>query len=838
MKKAIIKGIAFLTTFVLALVVISLFVNKGNADMTAPMSPASLPVMAVLKNGTEINQMSGYTIQMDTAGMRESITTVDAARQVDAVVHLYGQELEGISYELRSIDGSRLIENTELSGERQEDELRVSFRLKDLMEEGEEYSLVFVLTLEDGRQARYYTRVIEADYQLEEKLDFVTSFSEATFDAERFLEEGFNKKLETSADGDNSTLARVDIHSTASQVTWGPLKVTRKEEPRIRVREIAPQTASVELSYPVSFEEDGKTRYIAVREYYRVRYTGETMYLLDYEREAEQYFTESAASLSESALTLGIVGEEMDFKESDGGTVFAFSQAGALYSYNGADARLARLFSFYDGDNSDMRTQNSGHGFRILQADETGNVTFLVYGYMSRGRHEGTCGVQVCYYSNALNVVEELVFIPFDRSADILGADLDRLSYVNGKNDLYLMLGGSVWHVNLENKQSSLVVSGISEEDYQISKDNSMLAWKSAEKNELVFMDLVSGEQTQISAGDGNDIRALGFMGKDLIYGVAAKEDIREDTVGNLVFPMHSIIICDFEGNVLKTYAQEGVFVTGCSIAENQINLERVRIEGNTVVAAEADQILYNDEIPESQNQITAVVTEELETVVRILLDSQADPKKVKLLTPKEVLFEGSRETELIPEDSPGRYYVYGPFGVEAALSSPAAAVRLAYERAGTAADENGEYIFKRDRLHTSNQIMAIEGRAADAQTSSLAVCLDTIFQYEGLVRDSAYLLERGEDVLEILEENLEGRTVLNLQGCSLDMVLYYPDREIPVLAVLQDGSAVLVIGFNEQNVVLMDPGTGTVYKKGMNDARSWFEENGNRFITYWGGEE
>ena len=104
---------------------------------------------------------------------------------------------------------------------------------------------------------------------------------------------------------------------------------------------------------------------------------------------------------------------------------------------------------------------------------------------------------------------------------------------------------------------------------------------------------------------------------------------------------------------------------------------------------------------------------------------------------------------------------------------------------------------------------------------------------YKRQVKNSSSLLAAGQDVLTILEENLDNRTVLNLQGCTLDMVLYYPDREIPVLAVMQDGSAVLVIGFNEQNVVLMDPLTGTVYKKGMNDARSMFEENGNRFIAY-----
>jgi hypothetical protein len=42
-----------------------------------------------------------------------------------------------------------------------------------------------------------------------------------------------------------------------------------------------------------------------------------------------------------------------------------------------------------------------------------------------------------------------------------------------------------------------------------------------------------------------------------------------------------------------------------------------------------------------------------------------------------------------------------------------------------------------------------------------------------------------------------------------------------------------LVIGFNELNVVVMDPQSGTVYKIGINDATALFEENGNTFMTY-----
>jgi len=68
---------------------------------------------------------------------------------------------------------------------------------------------------------------------------------------------------------------------------------------------------------------------------------------------------------------------------------------------------------------------------------------------MNRGRHEGECGVSVCYYSSTLNVTEEMVFIPYNKSAGLLKADLETLSYVNGKNDLYLMVDGNIWHIGL-----------------------------------------------------------------------------------------------------------------------------------------------------------------------------------------------------------------------------------------------------------------------------------------------------------------------------------------------------------------------------------------------------
>ena len=68
---------------------------------------------------------------------------------------------------------------------------------------------------------------------------------------------------------------------------------------------------------------------------------------------------------------------------------------------------------------------------------------------------------------------------------------------------------------------------------------------------------------------------------------------------------------------------------------------------------------------------------------------------------------------------------------------------------------------------------------------------------------------------MDILAGDLQNYTILDLSGCSLDAVLYYVNKDIPVLATLEDGNAVLITGFNDLNIVVMDPVAGTLEKGG-----------------------
>lgn len=127
---------------------------------------------------------------------------------------------------------------------------------------------------------------------------------------------------------------------------------------------------------------------------------------------------------------------------------------------------------------------------------------------------------------------------------------------------------------------------------------------------------------------------------------------------------------------------------------------------------------------------------------------------------------------------------------------------------------------------------MRVETGTADEENSSLAVCLNSMLAAEGITRNSQYFLDQGETALSILQEQLPDAEILDLSGCSLDAVLYYVSRDIPVMAILNDRNAVVIAGYNELNTIIMDPLTGNTAHKGMNDSKEWFNQNGNQFIA------
>ncbi len=843
----VLKIIYFVLVLVLGIFVISRFSNGDNADMSAPMSKATLPIVTLKSGDLEVNPLHGYTSTMDLSYVRGPIIPVGADRVISYRIDTFGGNVRDLAFEVRSINGKSLVESTELSDYKTNgDIIEGSFQVKDLITSNTEYMLVLLMDTDIGT-SRFCSRFVwtedDSRFHVQEELDFVLGFSEATFSKEAAKE--YTRYLESNSEGDNTTFNKVNIHSSFNQVTWGDLNIIKHTEPEVYVTDIHSQTGSYELKYRVTIKDGTLSRQYNVTEDFRVRYTSDRIYLLNYERSMNYIFDSGSYALGTNTIGLNISDPELQLVESSGGSAFAFVSENRLYMFNNSENKLAFLFGFYDTDNDDIRTRWDDHLVKILKVDEAGNVKFAVAGYMNRGIHEGSVGIAVFDYDSAINAVEEDAFVESSQSAEILRDYVSSIAYASSSDIFYTMLDQNIYAIDLIGRTSNSVVDDIGAGEYKISKSESTIAWQSDLKS-LNIMNLNTKAQSGIDANPGDVIILQGFMGEDLVYGLCHSSDIGTDRMGNPIYAMYNIRIVDQDGNVLENYHPEGIYVTSVTLSGNQIKLTRVTKdeESESYIPTYDDQIVSTLKAEKGSNTLSVVSVDVFEKILQITTKNDIKSKQLRVLTPNQTLFEGSRN--VVPEierDTKAKpfYYVYGLGGIEGIYTSPSDAVTLASAAPGVVTGDDNKYVWVKGNLLRSNQIMAIT-RAAESYEDittkdSTAVCLDLILSFEGVNRNVEEMLERGDSVVSILKSSLPEYQILDLDGCPMSSMLYYVNQDIPVLAMLNNGESMLIIGFNDLNTVLMNPKTGQVYKYGMNDSEKLFEENGNHFITYIKGK-
>ena len=859
LKRRAIKLSVTFVLFLITLFVSNILLNRGNTDMTAEMGRATLPIVYMNVNDEYINPLHGFTTEMEGNYLRGPITPLMANRSVSFRADLYDAVIAKVSYEVRPVDMSRLIEETEVSDFTYEgDVIYATATLKDLIEDDTEYMLIIKLTTSGGEVIRYYARVINrAELYLSEKMAFVRDFSEKTMNKKDADE--IKKYMESNAEGDNSSYAYVNIHSNFRQLTWGDLNPRLVSDKDMEIFEIDETTASIRLTYQVEIMSEVHN----VTEFFRLL-RGKRMYLMEYERIAEQVFDEQKNVVVNGKILHGIVHEKPVALENDNASIYTFVQQNALYSYNVSLNTMARLFAFSDKDNDDARTRYNAHSIKPLAVDGVGNVWFIVYGYMNRGLNEGKMGVSLYYYDCAMNTIEEELFIPYTKSYDILAKEIDNLAYISNRNRMYIFLDGSVYTINIVSRESEVMQASISETGFFSSDDESMIAWQTGESvidyTQIQLFKLNTMTPSVIGAPAGEIVIPLGFMDNDIIYGCAKVTDVTTDYTGKTMIPMYSIKIQDANGNLLKDYKQEGIFVLGIEKSDNMIILTRVAKDPETgeYIPADDDQIVNNKAQTTLRNKMSTVVTEATETTYQTVLykGSDNDSSSLKITNPKEVVFEGGREVAVTGSDELRRYYVYAKGELEGIYTSASEAVSEASDMFGVVTNRRMKYVWESADRKDSARLADPEGTGSspsppdvenpgeddegedendetegEGATSSYVKCVDMMLQSGGVYKSAEEEI-RTKSLVKVLSDNLDA-DVLDLSGCSLSDVLYYPSSGTPVMAMTGEGNAVVIMGYDAKNTILYDPKEERVYKFGMNDSASLFERAGNRFITY-----
>ena len=663
------------------------------------------------------------------------------------------------------------------------------------------------------------------------------NFHEQTFDGENA--DGLATYLEPNAQADNTSLQKVTIHSSLKQVAWGEFTGERVEKPVPSIKEIGSSYNTIVLNYVVTAAgENGEVEYYNVEEYYRVRYGNNRMYLLNYERTMNEIFRGESDRIKADSIALGICSQNVEYMANEKGSVTAFVQEGELWSYNSDNNHLSKVYSFRGAEGIDARENNPQHEIKIIKIDETGSMDFVVYGYMNRGDYEGKTGIAVYHYDGVGNTTEEELFIPSDKSYEVLKAEWGNIFYVSDGNVFYLLAGDSLYSINLYTRESKKVLEGMEAGRYAVSDTGRYIAWQDSENlynaATLKVMDLEGEEIREIKAGEGEYLLPVGFVQDDFIYGAARQSDVVVDNAGNTQFSMYRIQIVDETGEVVKDYQKDGYYITKAYVENETIYLNRVYRNGNGFVPTDQDTI-KNQQL-EAERNITIETTKsaQKQSVVQIAFAGEREEleESPQIVVPKEILVEEDRSVTLDTGADQEIYYVYSAGKIVKATPFVAEAVTTADSNMGVVIGDKQKYIWRRGRKSYQPVVGDVNIDVSQAGGSSVARCLTAILQTEGISMDVEGLLTQGETPKQILTEALADYKVIDLTGCSVEQVLYYVNLKTPVFAVVNN-EALLIVGYDEHNTILYNPETNTTYKMGLQDSNAMFTAAGNVFLGY-----
>lgn len=820
--------------------------NNANYDSaTKEMTESVLPIVFCQYRDEPVNLMRGYSQVMSTKLMRDGIIPMSESNGVDVLVYDDGEFGASYSYELRTVGGDSLIEEGELSEGEPFDGYRkysVNFRMDIKL--NREYVFVFIIADEEGNKARYYTRTVKLETEhAGEIIEFATKFHNTTFIKERD-EENKNiveENIHTTGSGADDDLSHVSLDSTYEMISWGGMNPITLTAVIPTITELDKDYAVIQFSYVVATKSENVTHYYNVDEYYSVRYDGdrEKVELLAFDRYLESIFDQEYISKERNAISMGIADiEATEYASSDENSRLAFVKAGQLWYYNYNASQLTSVFDMQQGNYGNIRYQNADIDINIAKLDDEGNIYFVVYGYFNRGKHEGKNGISLNYYDAEASVVEELCFIQSNEPFDVMKQEVGRFTFYDGEKYMYYLLDGSIFRVNLTNMTQDTLVTGLPSSKYMVSDNRKIVVYpNAAEEQDVTDLTIYNFEQniqTEIT-GDKNDrLLALGFVGNDLIYGVADAKDVVVTVTTEVIMPLYKICIEDPYGKELKNYSKDGIYVMSTEIRGDNIYLTRVVKNEGYYEECEADYISYKKAADVSEITVAYSRDKDMMKLVDIVLPSNMYiNKSVNPLMTKNRMADKYTEMR---DDASGygeNFYVFNNSGFEGGYKSAGRAIiAVNNEGAGLVVDANGNTIYRSLEAVAYNTVAnKIDKKTCETVEETLLTCaymcielIDNRVDYEDVVKCDSWEAA--------FEENTLG-VGINISGIDLGTALYFLDRDIPFAACIDDGRYVLVISYNSTHIRYYDPIKGEEIKV----VRSYFEKqmatHGNKLYTY-----
>ena len=343
---------------------------------------------------------------------------------------------------------------------------------------------------------------------------------------------------------------------------------------------------------------------------------------------------------------------------------------------------------------------------------------------------------------------------------------------------------------------------------------------------------LKSGKSFEISVEQDEVIRPLGFVEEDVIYGIGKKEDIGKNLSGDTIIPLYRVEIQNEKNEVVKTYGEEGTYVSDAEIDKNMVTLQKVQKSGDKYVNITPDYITNNQQQNKDTISVDTYASEVKGNEIRLTDSKGLKETEPQLLYPKQIVYEKPTVIDFETESHNKGYYVYGTGKFQGAFAHAGEAVALADKLKGTVVTGKQTLLWERGNRMLRYNIKDMQAFGKNEGETALEASVRQILAHEGKEVNVTEQMKNGKTVFDVLNENLKGEAV-DLSGCTLEQLYYIINQGTPVLVTTGTGSTIMLVGYDDKNVTYINPDTVTKMTEPSTSVQTMIENSQGKIIGY-----
>lgn len=538
----------------------------------------TLPIIYQIREGRKLNEMRGYRSNEYSVVSNETVTLLENGRTFNLLVKNNKSIINQVEYEVRDKTSNKLLERTKLDATDidtnvKEDTTKLSLKIQNLIKQDTTYLLTIKMMVDD-KEVYYFSNIMyRPKNNIDDALKQVEEFTLYTFSKEKAA--SLVKYLETSINRDQKEMYSVNLQQSFEQLTFVNTGMKLVSELHYNIYQAQEYSSNIVVNYLTKSANKKKDEYFVNRDEYVLRWGENRWYYMKFKRSTEELLNieDEPYNIEKTRFYTGVTNpENIVKKESANKRFFTFCKEKEVYLYDDENETMTNIFSYRIKDSESYAKISRDYDVKIMDIDDEGNITYIVYGYNMIGANEGYIGIGIYKYNFEDNISEEKLFIPIYTTYQSMRYDIDKLCVLKN-NRLIFKSYNKVFSIDIDTAEVLTLAENFEETKFAASDNNKFFAFnndKEGKSKTINIYNIEDGKIKEVKAKGDENIEVVTFMNDDLFYGVFNEEDIWRESGKIIGRPSQEIRVINAVNDTEDLFKEEGNYLY------NFVNLRKV----------------------------------------------------------------------------------------------------------------------------------------------------------------------------------------------------------------------------------------------------------------------